>query len=104
MTTEDNLKEIIGKIRDEFGIEEVLEIQRINVNYYILQLRVLIEEVNDLLGLDIDNTDMDTIGGWILAQKIDVPVNDTLVYDSYEFTVKELESHQIRGFEVKKRQ
>ncbi len=53
MTTEDILEEIVGEIRDEFDTEEVLEIQKINKNHYILQSRVLIEEVNDLLGLDI---------------------------------------------------
>jgi CBS domain containing-hemolysin-like protein len=104
VTTEDILEEIVGEIRDEFDTEEVLEIQKLSENHYILQSRVLIEEVNDLLGLDIDNTDMDTIGGWILAQNIDVQENETLVYESYEFTVKELEGHQIRGIEVKKRE
>ncbi|MBT2259380.1 hemolysin family protein [Priestia megaterium] len=104
VTTEDILEEIVGEIRDEFDAEEVLEIQKISENHYILQSRVLIEEVNDLLGLDIDNTDMDTIGGWILTQKIDVQENETLVYESYKFTVKELEGHQIRGIEVKKRE
>jgi CBS domain containing-hemolysin-like protein len=104
VTTEDILEEIVGEIRDEFDAEEVLEIQKLSENHYILQSRVLIEEVNDLLGLDIDNTDMDTIGGWILAQNIDVQENETLVYESYEFTVKELEGHQIRGIEVKKRE
>jgi CBS domain containing-hemolysin-like protein len=104
VTTEDILEEIVGEIRDEFDAEEVLEIQKLSENHYILQSRVLIEEVNDLLGLDIDNTDMDTIGGWILTQNIDVQKNETLVYESYEFTVKELEGHQIRGIEVKKRE
>jgi len=37
VATEDNLEEIVGEIRDKFDIEEVLEIQKITENHYILQ-------------------------------------------------------------------
>ncbi|RDZ05022.1 hypothetical protein C3744_30100 [Priestia megaterium] len=104
VTTEDILEEIVGEIRDEFDTEEVLEIQKLNEDHYILQSRVLIEDVNDLLGLEIDNTDIDTVGGWILAQKIDVQIGDMFLHESYEFTVKDLEGHQIKAIEVKKRE
>ncbi|MEW4282923.1 hemolysin family protein [Priestia koreensis] len=102
VTTEDILEEIVGEIRDEFDEEEQLEIQKVGDHHYKLQAKALIADVNRLLHLDIDNSTIDTIGGWILTQKIDVQVDDSIVYEGYQFTVKDLDGHQIKAIEVVK--
>ncbi|WP_336883394.1 hemolysin family protein [Priestia koreensis] len=102
VTTEDILEEIVGEIRDEFDEEEQLEIQKVGDHHYKLQAKALIADVNRLLYLDIDNSTIDTIGGWILTQKIDVQVDDSIFYEGYKFTVKDLDGHQIKAIEVVK--
>lgn len=104
VTVEDILEEIVGDIRDEFDGDEVPEINRINENKTVVDGKVLIEEVNDLFGLDIDHSDMDTIAGWIMSEKIDVVEGDKIHYNEYEFTVLEVEGYHIKTLEIVKLQ
>ncbi|WP_425203948.1 hemolysin family protein [Priestia megaterium] len=102
VTAEDILEEIVGEIQDEFDTDEVLDVQRIDENHYIFNSKILLEDVNSLLGIDIAHEDIDTLGGWVLSQKIDVQINDILSYQGYEFIVRDLEGHKIKEIEVKK--
>ena len=87
VTVEDILEEIVGEIRDEFDLDEVAEIRKINENHYILDAKVLIGQLNDLLGLDISDEDIDTIGGWILTENYDAKQGDVLPYENYNFKI-----------------
>ena len=102
VTVEDILEEIVGEIRDEFDLDEVAEIRKINENHYILDAKVLIGQLNDLLGLDISDEDIDTIGGWILTENYDAKQGDVLPYENYNFKILEMEDHHIRYIEVTK--
>ncbi|MDQ0242755.1 CBS domain containing-hemolysin-like protein [Bacillus fengqiuensis] len=100
VTVEDILEEIVGDIRDEFDADEVSEVQKVKENHYIFDSKVLIDEVNDLLGTDIEEEDMDTIGGWMLTQNFDLEKGESLVFGGYEFKVLEIEDHHIKRIEV----
>lgn len=102
VTVEDIIEEIVGEIRDEFDADEVPAIRKINDTTTILEGKVLIGEVNDLFGLDIDDSDVDTISGWILTEKIDVKQGDKISLNNYEFTIKEMDGHHIKSLEIKK--
>jgi len=104
VTVEDILEEIVGEIRDEFDSDEVLDRQKIGESHYIFNGKVLVEDINTLMGTNIINDEIDTIGGWILSQKIDVKLNETLVYNEFEFIVKELDGRHIQAIEVVNRQ
>ena len=67
---EDILEEIVGEIRDEFDSDEIPVIRKINENHFIFDAKVLVEDVNDLLGTHIYDEEIDTIGGWLLTKKI----------------------------------
>ena len=69
VTIEDIIEEIVGDIRDEFDDDELPEVQKLGENHYILDAKMLIENVNDLLGIDIDEEDIDTIGGWFMTKQ-----------------------------------
>ncbi|MEH7072703.1 hemolysin family protein [Neobacillus drentensis] len=100
VTVEDILEEIVGEIRDEFDADEVPEINKISENKTIVDGKVLIDEINDLFGLDLENSDMDTIGGWILSEKMDVVEGDKVRYDDYEFKVLEIDGYHIKSLEI----
>ena len=46
--------------------------------HIIVDGKVLISEVNDLLGLHMDDNDVDTIGGWIMMQKQTIVEGDVI--------------------------
>ncbi|MFJ7935473.1 hemolysin family protein [Sporosarcina sp. NPDC096371] len=100
VTIEDILEEIVGDIRDEFDTDEVPEIQKIGENHYIFDAKMLIENVNDILDIDIDEDDIDTIGGWFMTQRFDAIQGEKIIEQGYEFVVKDVDGHHILYLEV----
>lgn len=103
VTVEDILEEIVGEIQDEFDVDEVPMIRKVNDHTIIVDGKVLIDEVNDLLGTDIDETDVDTIGGWILTKKFDIQQGEAYTYGDYEFKVVKIEGRHIQLVQITKR-
>lgn len=102
VTVEDILEEIVGEIRDEFDEDEIPEIRRINDGHYILDGKLLIEDVNNLLGTAFSDEDIDTIGGWFLTQNFDASVGAKVEEAGFIFKVHESDGHQIHYLEVMK--
>ncbi|WHY78858.1 hemolysin family protein [Neobacillus sp. WH10] len=102
VTVEDILEEIVGEIRDEFDMDEIPEIRKIKENHYIIDSKVLVSEINDLLGVEIDDEDIDTIGGWILTENYEAQEGDIILHDSYTFKILDMEEHHIKYIEVTK--
>ena len=102
VTIEDILEEIVGEIQDEFDMDEVPEVQKINENHYILDAKMLIESVNEVLNIDIHEEDIDTIGGWFMSERFEAIPGEKIIEQGYEFTVKDVEGHHILYLEVMK--
>ncbi len=102
--TVEDIIEIVGEIRDEFDIDEISEIRKIGEGHYILDGKVLIDQVNDLLGIHLENEEVDTIGGWFLTQKYDVEKDDSIIEEGCEFIINEIDGHHVAYIEVKKLQ
>ncbi|WP_041966382.1 hemolysin family protein [Mesobacillus selenatarsenatis] len=102
VTVEDILEEIVGEIRDEFDMDEVPMIRKIQENHYIIDAKLLVSELNELLALDINDEDVDTIGGWMLTENYEVKQGDVVSFGSYLFKITEMEEHHIKYIEVMK--
>lgn len=102
VTVEDIIEEIVGEIRDEFDEDEIPEIRKLDEDHYILDGKVLIEEVNDLLGIHLPLEEVDTIGGWFLGQNYDINEGTECEAEGYIFKVHEIDGYHIRYLEVKK--
>ncbi|MEK5078151.1 hemolysin family protein [Solibacillus sp. FSL W7-1436] len=102
VTIEDIIEEIIGDIQDEFDEDEIPEIQEIAEDHYIFDSKMLLQEMNDILGTTIEDEDIDTIGGWFMTQRFDVQEGDIIESEGYRFKVTELDGHHILYIEVTK--
>lgn len=102
VTIEDIIEEIVGDIRDEFDADEIPEVRKVKEGHYILDAKMLIENVNDFLGICIEEDDIDTIGGWVMTKNFDVVEGEKIYEQGYEFIVKELDGHHLLYLEVKK--
>jgi CBS domain containing-hemolysin-like protein len=100
VTVEDILEEIVGEIRDEFDMDEIPMVRKIKEKHYIIDSKVLVSEVNDLLGIEIDDEDIDTIGGWILTENYEAKEGDVIFHESYTFKILDMEEHHIKYIEV----
>ncbi len=57
---------------------------------------MLISEINDLFGLEIDDTDVDTIGGWMLTERYNIRPGEQIEFGDYIFTVIQLDGHHVK--------
>ena len=103
VTVEDIIEEIVGEIRDEFDMDEIADITKIDQDHYTFNGKVLIREVNDLLGTHLVDEEVDTLGGWILLEKFEVKKGETLDAEGFTFKVKALDGHQIKLIEARKK-
>ncbi|KML28369.1 MULTISPECIES: hemolysin family protein [Priestia] len=101
VTVEDILEEIVGEIRDEFDTDEKPLVQKISDQHFVFNSKVLLEEVNEVLHIEIENDDIDTIGGWMLMQNIDIQEGESFKLFGYEFIAKEMDGHQMKEVEVR---
>ncbi|HAQ07920.1 MAG TPA: hypothetical protein DCR24_10490 [Bacillus bacterium] len=100
VTVEDILEEIVGDIRDEFDADEIAEIRKIKDGHYLFSSRVLIGEVNDLLGINLSDEEVDTIGGWFMTRNLDARTGDEIVEEGYLFKIIEIDEYHILYLEV----
>lgn len=100
VTVEDILEEIVGEIRDEFDVNESPLIEKKDNNTIMVSGKLQIDEINDLLGTDLVNEDIDTIGGWIFAEKLDATVGTIVEYKNFQFIVEEIEGYQIKKIKI----
>ncbi|WP_331837269.1 hemolysin family protein [Bacillus paralicheniformis] len=102
VTVEDIVEEIVGDIRDEFDTEEVSAVQKLEDDHYILSGKVLVSDVNDLLGIHLSDEEIDTIGGWMLTQNIESKPGTAIESEGFRFKVKDMDGHRIVAVEVEK--
>ncbi|MGE7827268.1 hemolysin family protein [Paenibacillus sp. NPDC093718] len=88
LTAEKILEEIVGDLYDEFE-DERPEIE-VYDEYFSVDGRMLIEEVNDLTGLMIEEHNVDSIGGWLFKELEGNPVvGKKTIFDGVVFEVEE---------------
>jgi putative hemolysin len=73
VTIEDLIEEIVGPIRDEYDIAEQEEVQFLSDKEVLVNARVGIDEVKELLHLDIDDVEADSIGGLVYEKLGEIP-------------------------------
>ena len=102
VTIEDILEEIVGPIHDEYDIGEEDEIQFINPNEVVLDGRVSVDDVNELLKLSIAADDYDTIGGYVLNQLGAAPkVGATLKLGTADLRVEAVQGTRIKKVRIR---
>lgn len=102
VTIEDIIEEIVGDIRDEFDMDEIPEVQKLSEHHYIFDAKMRIDRVNVLLGIDINDEDIDTIGGWFMSKSFDTIEEQAIFEQGYEFLAKDMKGHHIHYLEVHK--
>lgn len=101
LTAEEILEEIVGDLYDEF--EDVRpEIEMIG-DVISVDGRLLIEDVNDLTGVEIDDEEVDSIGGWMFKELEGNPLpGQTVEFEGVTFEVAEAERLRITRVHIHK--
>jgi len=101
VTVEDILEEIVGEIRDEFDDDEIADIRKITENHYILNAKMLVEDVENLLNITLESEEVETLGGWFLSVNNGIKASTNIELASYIFSIYEQQGHQIHYIEVR---
>ncbi|HYT34583.1 MAG TPA: hemolysin family protein [Ktedonobacteraceae bacterium] len=87
VTIEDLVEEIVGDIQDEYDREEKLY-ERVSDGVYIFNAKISIDEFNEIMDMELDDSDYETLGGFLYAQLDKIPnAGDTITFENETFTV-----------------
>lgn len=78
ITIEDILEEIFGEIQDEHDREES-PIQQIGPRAYVVDARMPLYEVSEAIGIEIEDEEVDTVGGWVMRMAGRIPAQGEAV-------------------------
>ena len=97
VTIEDLVEEIMGDINQEY--EDVIpEIQKVEEDVYLLDGGILIDDLNEELGLKIETENYDTLSGFLIEKLGHIPEKgdrDVIRSDNLIFTVEEVRDNRI---------
>ena len=94
ITAETILEELVGEMQDEFDDEPPSVVVKGDVTS--VEGRMLIEDINEMFGLDIEDEEVDTIGGWLFnLLEGDVAKGKKVVKYGYVFEVAEAERLRV---------
>ncbi|NDZ93774.1 HlyC/CorC family transporter [Streptomyces sp. SID6673] len=74
VTIEDVLEEIVGEITDEYDTDEVAPIEELEGGSYRVSARLPVEDLGELFGIDIDDDEIETVGGLLGLELGRVPL------------------------------
>jgi putative hemolysin len=101
VTMEDLLEEIFGDIRDEYDTEEFEE-KKLSNDEYIFSGRLELDYINKKYGLDLPESDSETLSGYIINQHETIPrLKDRIIIGDYEFEIVNVSDTRIEMVRMK---
>jgi CBS domain containing-hemolysin-like protein len=100
VSMEDIVEEIVGEIEDEHDVDETPSVLRQPDGSYVADARASVEDVTRLIGSEFDvgeaAKEVDTIGGYMMAQVGRLPLRGELVPGPKGFEIEVLDSDPRR--------
>ena len=94
LTAETILEEIVGEIHDEFDDEPPSVVTKGDITS--VEGRMLIEDINDMFGLDIDDEEVDSIGGWLFRNlEGNIAKGQKWYHQGYVFEISQTERLRV---------
>lgn len=100
VTLEDLIEEIVGEIEDESD-EPQEEIQKLAEGQYLVTARMSLDDFNDEFGCNLEMSDVDTLGGYLIGRLGVIPDQDEVVTTSEELRLQVAQMQGDRIIDVK---
>jgi CBS domain containing-hemolysin-like protein len=96
VTIEDVIEEIVGEITDEYDVEQSL-VEELDDGSLRVSTRLHVDELAELMNLDLDDDDVDTVGGLLAKHLGRVPIPGAkAVVDGLELTAETAQGRRNR--------
>lgn len=100
ITIEDIIEEIVGEIRDEFDTDERREVEPLSENSYLVDGKVILSDLSDLTGLDLEDEEVDTVGGWVYSRVPEPRIGKEFTEDNVRVIIREMGKNRVRRVEI----
>jgi CBS domain containing-hemolysin-like protein len=95
VTLDNVLEELVGDIQDEFDAEKP-EFRRLNADEFTVEGSLGLYELHDLAGLELENSDVSTIGGYVTHLLGHLPKQGEHVrIEDYEATITQTDGRRV---------
>lgn len=95
VTIEDIMEEVFGEILDEYD-KEALLIRKLDDNSFILDARIPIDDLNELLDTTFEDVGYESLGGMVYQLMGKIPrQHDAAELSGYRFTVEQIKAQRI---------
>ena len=95
VTMEDLIEEIVGEIVDEYDVEEPM-VESVGEGEFLVDARLSVDDLSQLLGRTLPDEDWDTVGGLVLGLAGRVPVEG----ESFELGSVVMTAERVQGRRV----
>ena len=100
ITIEDLVEVIVGDIEDEYDEEED-EIEVISSNEFLVEGSTKISDVNEVLGINLESEEFDSIGGYIIGYIKHIPEeNEVIEVDRVKFNIESVDKNRIKKIRI----
>ena len=105
VTLDNVLGELVGEIKDEFDQEQVKEFVRLNEQEFVVQGQLNLYELKELADLFLENSDVSTIGGYVVQLLGHLPKQGEQVeIKDYLVTITQTDGRRILQLHFKKQE
>ena len=96
VTIEDLIEEIVGEIEDEYD-EEKNPVEVIKENEYIVEGSLRLHDISELIGINIDSEEFDSVGGLMIEDLGRMPEEqEEVTVNNIRFIAEEIEKNRIK--------
>ncbi len=96
VTLEDLIEELVGDISDEYD-RDVAEVEELSAGHYRVSARLAIDELGDLFGIELEDDEVDSVGGLLAKALGRLPVaGSTAEYSGLILTADRTEGRRKR--------
>jgi CBS domain containing-hemolysin-like protein len=101
ITIEDILEEIVGEIKDEYDVDRRLYLKT-GWNKYLINARMEIDQIHELLHLSLPDGDFETLGGFLLEKFGHIPKPGEIAkHQNLTFTIVSADERSIGEVRIK---
>lgn len=104
ITLEDMIEEIVGGLQDEFeAIEAEKEVEIVDESTFVVSGSTSIDEINSLVGLQLDSEEFNTIGGFLFGLFGHLPkVGEQVKFRNVRLLILEMDGKKIEKIKITK--
>lgn len=96
ITIEDLIEEIVGEIRDEFDMDELETVTKLEENRYEIDGAMKLSDLEDSIGIRLESENYDSLGGYVIELLDHLPTEgETVKKDGITLKVVSMDKNRI---------